>query len=98
MPYLPEPPLLSELRATLAENPPFCSGVLTLASDELEMYFGRHNAQYVSLVVSRFPLLTSIHIQIHRLCEIRGDARRDGSSRSRMRARRVWEGPRDDHR
>ena len=43
--YVPETTHLSHLRETLAANTPFCSGTLDLEPDQLEMYYGRENAQ-----------------------------------------------------
>ncbi len=34
-------PLLEDLRATLAERPPFCSGTLELPEDKFELYYGQ---------------------------------------------------------
>lgn len=48
MDTLRELPMLSKLRDTLTEQPPFCSGILALPSDQLQMYFGERNAQYVA--------------------------------------------------
>ena len=48
MDTLRELPMLSKLRDTLTEQPPLCSGVLALPSDQLQMYFGERNAQYVA--------------------------------------------------
>lgn len=34
-------PLLEDLRATLAERPPFCSGTLEFPEDKFELYYGQ---------------------------------------------------------
>ena len=48
MSYTPETPLIAHLRSTLSEKPPYCSGVLALPQDQLDLYYGQDNARYVS--------------------------------------------------
>ena len=47
MSYAPETPLIARLRSTLSEKPPYCSGVLALPQDQLDLYYGQDNARYV---------------------------------------------------
>ena len=48
MSYTPETPQIARLRSTLSEKPPYCSGVLALPQDQLDLYYGQDNARYVS--------------------------------------------------
>ncbi|KAI0806652.1 hypothetical protein C8Q74DRAFT_1362267 [Fomes fomentarius] len=43
-------PALHNLRATLAERRPFCSGTLELPVD-FELYYGKKTARYVNLCI-----------------------------------------------
>ena len=95
MTYLPEPLLLSQLRAKLAEKPPFCSGILALPTDQLDLYFGQENAQYAAPTTTSLPVLNIFHHQVRQLFQSSGKTRGDCVSRRRVSARRVRKGKRD---
>ncbi|KAI0365153.1 hypothetical protein BV20DRAFT_1102883 [Pilatotrama ljubarskyi] len=44
--------LLGRLQATLEDQPPFCSGTVSLAKKYLELYYGKENARYIDLTES----------------------------------------------
>ena len=48
-----EYPLLDDLRATLAEKAPFCSGTFKIPVRDFDLWYGKKNAQCAFLLASR---------------------------------------------
>ena len=63
-------PLIQRLRTTLTSRPPYCSGVLEVAPDNFELYYGREDAQYVASSIQRLRgsagaiVRTEVHVQL----------------------------------
>nr|VWP02668.1 Oligopeptide transporter OPT-like protein [Ganoderma boninense] len=43
-------PLIQQLQATLTDCPPYCSGVLQVTPENLELYYGREDARFINFL------------------------------------------------
>ncbi|KAM5535777.1 hypothetical protein V8D89_010591 [Ganoderma adspersum] len=59
-------PLIQRLQTTLTSRPPYCSGVLEVAPDNFELYYGREDAHFIDLLQTS---TSNDHSAIERLAQ-----------------------------